>query len=284
MSFGRAASLLAVLFFANLIGTTMRHFFSLFFALTCLFANMEAQTKSVTDVSEFNSGKTSLKVGHIAFPPFYLENESGLDADVIKAVAERAGIKKVEFVLFPSLPDLVKSLNEGKIDVIANGIAETPHRSDHFLLSEPYYFKGGLGLLSHSSLPVKTSEDLKNRRIGVLTGSYPQKEWLPELGVPSRIIHAFDSINALVEAVKKREIDVAVSNYTVFRYYAFHSNDTLDATLVVHMPIVLLFKKGNVALQQTINEALESLWKDDSLYKIKARYLKPIGIEPAHMH
>jgi ABC-type amino acid transport substrate-binding protein len=260
----------------------MRHFFSVWLALiTFCVGKAGAQTSQNTQIPDLESGRSSLKVGHIDFPPFYLGNStSGLDAEIIRAVAERAGFKKVEFVQFKDLPDLFRSLNEGHINLIANGIVKTSLREQNFLLSVPYYLKGGLGFLYPKQLHIMSTDHLINRRIGVLKGSYPQTEWLSQLGISREFVYAFNNVNELVDAVKKNTIDVAVTNFTVCRYFAY-LDSTLASTLAVQMPIAYLLRKNDTALLQKLNVAIQSLWEDQTLYKIKTHYLSPLGIEPA---
>ncbi len=225
----------------------------------------------------------SLNVGHIDFPPFYINSGQelkGMDADIVRKAGERAGYSQVLFKNYNSLPELIGALNDGSIDIIVNGIISTPERKQKYLLSIPYYLNGGLGILySDESSDFKSPQDLKDHKVGVLLGSYPQTDWLQEQQVPKNDIKSYNTLAQLIAALNNKEVDVIVTNYTVCQYEKYLSKNKLKAQLLVSSPIVFLMPKNKIELQKKLNHALKTMWDDGSLYSIKKKYLQSIQIE-----
>src|SRR5262245_48771245 len=69
---------------------------------------------------------------------------TGMDRDIIRAVAHRLGIKKVEFKVMP-FSRLGQSLLDGTIDLIANNYWITPDRELLYAFTRPYFVRGGVG-------------------------------------------------------------------------------------------------------------------------------------------
>src|SRR5262245_34247502 len=100
-------------------------------------------------LATLRSGERSLVVGGVSdFGPFNVVAKdgrlAGMDRDIIRAVAERLGIKKVEFkvMLFSRLG---QSLLDGTIDLIANNFWITPDRERLYAFTRPYFVRGGVG-------------------------------------------------------------------------------------------------------------------------------------------
>ena len=82
--------------------------------------------------------------------------------------------------------------------------------------------------------------------------------------------------------MKNREVDVFVDNYIACRYQVYKNKPQLQmiANLAQPMEVAFMMRKQDIALQQSLNQALMSMWNDGSLYAIKMKYLAPIGIQP----
>jgi ABC-type amino acid transport substrate-binding protein len=241
------------------------------------------QTPTPTDVQKLATGEQTLKVGHILFPPFdetINGQATGMDIDIMREVAKRANIKKLAFVEFKSIQELMAALDKGEVNLVASGLFISPERKKKYLLTIPYYLGGGMGFLyvngQHS---FKTANDLQGYRIGALQHGYAENSWLPQHGISAQKVTGYPSLQELLQALKNGEIDVVVTNYTVSRYYA-SKDKQLAAYLVQPLGIAYDMRKQDSALQQSLNQALQSMSDDGSLYTIKLKYLAPIGIQP----
>lgn len=270
-------------------------FFLFHVTLTLLFVLVsqthanEKQNLIPIDVAELVSGQRILKIGHVKFPPFYIvENNElkGLDAEVIRAVAARCGFKPLKFIEYSNLPHLVSALNEGNIDLIANGIVETTQRAEKFSLTTPYYLRGGLGVLYFKGeKKFKTIADFKGYTLGVLTGSYPEHDWPIQEGIPLSSIQSYDTTIELIDALRQQEVDCVITNYTVCLYYQKnYVSDKFEATLIQEMPIVFMLRKQDAALKEKLNTVISEMWKDNTLFEIKKKYIEPLGLEPIKFH
>lgn len=225
-----------------------------------------------------NSGKSMidqqiLHVGHIFFPPFYTSKDEGMDADLVKAVAKQAQFKQVEFVQFPNLPELMLALNTGKIDVIANGIVMTPERQQQFLLSEPYYLKGGIGLLyDENKISYRSIQDLNQFKLGTLTGAY-SLVWIPQQKLTPKALKTYDSWDQLIDALKQSEVNGIIGNFTACRYEQ-QKQGKWKTVLLQNIPIVYVMRKDNIQLQQKLNQAIKILEQNRVLYNIQEKYLQ----------
>ena len=240
------------------------------------------QTLAPTDMQKLITGDQVLKVGHVNYAPFYVHNNghlTGLDVEAVKEAAKRARIKKVIFVEYDNLQKLIADLDQGKINLIATGILSTPERNQKYLLTIPYYRGGGIGFLYLAGQNnFKTLKDLQGLKIGITNYSYPQL-WLSQHGISGGNINVYPTVQAMIQALKERKIDIIINNYTFCRYEAA-MNKQMISYLVQPMNVVFMMRKQDNALQQSLNKALLSMWKDGSLYAIKVKYLVPIGVQP----
>ena len=106
--------------------------------------------------------KGTLVVGSSGDAPFaYIDqatNEfSGVDAEIIKEVGKRLGIKKVEMKLI-SFSELILNLNEGNIDIIADCMYIRADRAEQIYFGEIWYTQGG-GLLAAEDSTISGIED-----------------------------------------------------------------------------------------------------------------------------
>jgi ABC-type amino acid transport/signal transduction systems, periplasmic component/domain len=108
----------------------------------------------------------------VGFKPmgYYDDNGEiiGFDIDLAKEVATRMG---VELVLQPidwSAKEL--ELNNGKIDLIWNGMSVTPDRVENMNISKPYLANRMIIIVADGS-GIKTKADLAGKIVGVQAGS-----------------------------------------------------------------------------------------------------------------
>lgn len=236
--------------------------------------------------NKLQSGEETLNVGHYKhLPPFYFENSSagkqpGFGYEIFTEVAKKAGIKKINFIGFDNSVNLNQQLKEGKIDVIANSW-DLPGMRKHFLLTTPYYSKGGLSLLYYKDkVSFKTLQDLQNHFVGALQGGYASRYWLPSHGVAQSSIKNYAKIGQLFTALQSGDIDVAVIYYPLAKFAKNKSSD-MDVLLVEPINDVYALRKQDIALQNALNQAITDLSTEGALEKIVKVYLDPAEVVPA---
>ena len=143
-----------------------------------------------------------------------------------------------------------------------------------FLLTTPYYTKGGLSFLYFNKRAFQTVDDLKNATIGVFKHGYADHYWLPSHGIAKTSIQAFSSIKELMFALKDGDIDVAVVYYPLAQLAEQQLTDQFATTLIQPISDVYAMRKQDVALQKTLNQAIQTLTADGTI-KLQAQYLNP---------
>ncbi len=242
---------------------------------------MDMSIAPALNINKLQSGKETLNVGHYKqLPPFYFtnsnNNQPGFGHEIFSEVAKQAGIKNINFIGFDNATNLNQLLKEGKIDVIANSW-DLPGMRKQFLLTTPYYSKGGLSFLYFkNSGPFHSLADLKNHSIGVLKDGYAARYWLPAHSIaPSSSVKTYSSINDLMTALNEGEVDLAIVYYPLARYVQTQANNKLEVLLIQPINDVYAVRKQDTALQQILSQAINSLSAQGTLEKITKNYLDP---------
>src|SRR5262245_5137123 len=242
--------------------------------------------KAEPSLVNLRSGGRSLLVGGVSdYAPFNLVAAgrlTGMDREIIRAIAERLGIKKIDFKAMP-FSQLGSSLQDGRIDVIANNYWITPDREALCAFTMPYYVRGGVGSLwLEGAGPFDSAASMDGKRIGVFKGSYPEM-WARE-HVPTATIDAVDGTSTeLDDRLRSAQSDVIVGYYTRQRDVArkHEGGASYRTALLQPMKAAFAVRKGSGELRQAVDGVLKKMWADGSLTKIKRAYLDPLGIEPA---
>lgn len=108
-------------------------------------------SKTLTELRE----KGTLVVGSSGDAPFaYIDSKtgkfSGVDAEIIKEVAKRLGIKKVEMKQIP-FSELILNADSGKIDIICDCMYIRADRAKKVYFGDIWYTQGGGLLVSKNS-------------------------------------------------------------------------------------------------------------------------------------
>jgi len=227
-----------------------------------------------------------LLVGVIGdFRPFNFESKistgerSGMDHDIVISVASRLNISNVSFVSFPLFTDLYSALQNGEIDVIANNLWKTPFTEPLFSLSIPYYVKGGISSMWLKGRgPFNTTESLSGARVAIFKKG-PYIEAFARNSSPATLILESNS-SILFHLLLSGEIDAALGYFTQQRLDLTDRGDDIEHALIHPEKAVLGLRKSTNLLVE-VNDALDNMWEDGSLFRIKSKYLLPLGIEPA---
>jgi len=246
-----------------------------------------AQGQPEPTLALLRSGARPLVVGGVSeYTPFNIVGPdgqlTGMDREIIRAVAKRLGIKQVEFKTM-TFSELGKSLLDGKIDLIANNYWPTPDRERLYAFTMPYFVRGGVGSLwIEGTGPFDTAASMTGKRIAVIKGSYPEI-WARE-HVPTAIILPVDGTLAeLDDALRSGQVDLEVGFYTRQRGVVLKHKDGRGYKNALLQPMRATFavRKDSKELREALDGVLKEMWVDGSLNKIKRVYLDPLEIEPA---
>ena len=238
-------------------------------------------------LGKLRSGERPLVVGGVSdFGPFNLVAKdgrlTGMDRDIIRAAAERLGIKKIEFKAMP-FSRLGQSLLDGTIDLIANNFWITPDRERLYAFTRPYYVRGGVGSLWLAEAgPFDSAASMAGKRIATFKGSYPEA-WAREHVPTATIIPVDGTSTELDGTLRSKQADLVVGFYSRQKALARTGSGGVVYRTALLQPMQAAFavRKECEELHQAVDGTLEAMWADGSLNKIKRVYLDPLEIEPA---
>ena len=206
------------------------------------------------------------------FPPYeFREGDKivGIDVDIAGAIAKELGRELVvEDTKFDSV---IPAVQAGKADLAASGITITEDRKKTINFTIPYVEAAQVILVPAGS-EVKSTADLKGKRIGVQSGTTGDTYVAENVGEPDR----FDNPAVAVAALKSGKVDVVVCDKDPARVFA-----SKDATLkILDEPLTkeeyaIAISKANPELLAAANVVIQRLKDSGELARIIASYEKP---------
>lgn len=203
--------------------------------------------------------KGTISVGTNAqFPPFeFYPNDkiAGFDIELAQIIADKLEIKLViEDMNFNSLID---AINKNKIDLIISAMTITPERQSKVNFSNPYYTSNQVIMVTDKNESIKSIEDLKNKKIGVQTGTTGEQ-------IVSKIegakVSKYNTALAAIMDMKSANIDAIV--YDLEACKEFKENNPsikiIDGQFDKEQYAIAV-RKDDTELLNLINEVLEEI-------------------------
>lgn len=210
-----------------------------------------------------------------SYPPLAFSKDgqpTGAEADLARAVGKTLG-KKIVFVPM-KFPDLVPSLEAGKVDVVMSGLSITDERKEKIQFVDPYLRVGQMALIRADDLGRSVDPNeigAKDSRVGVKKGTTGEG-WAKE-NLANATIVSFDTVDEGVAALKADKVDYFVHDApTVWRLTGRF--DTRDDDLAgIYRPLTKEYlawavQKGDDVRAAQMEEALVSLRKSGQLREI----------------
>jgi len=228
----------------------------------------------------------TLRVGTSAgYPPLTFEKDgqlTGMEIDLAKAVGEQLGMP-VTFVETP-FEELISALNDGKFDVIMSGMSVTDERSHSVLFTDPYLDIGQMALIRTDDLVEWSRPESMlstSRTLGVKSGT--TGETFVTTTLPDASVKHFDSIDAAVDALKARQIDIFIHDApTIWRlgaeYEAWQSGLMGLYRPLTEEYLAWAVRRGDGELASALNKALETLKTDGTLNRLRTRWI-PVQVK-----
>lgn len=241
----------------------------------------EAGTEEAAASGDENASYTlkegKLMVGmEIGYPPMeYFDTDGatpiGFDVEVSKAVADYLGLE-IEYV-DTAWDGIFAGVNTDKYDVIFSCVSILPSRQEEFNISKPYVSNHTVLIVPDGS-EIDSRDALNGRSTAVqaeTTADDYMKEHADEIGVDlfqyDKVINCFDDLKA--GRVDSVFTDSVVANYYLgdeaTNYKTVWENDELE-------PIGFCAKKGNDALTEKLEEAIDALYADGTMTAIAEKY------------
>ena len=217
--------------------------------------------------------KGVLTVGSSGDSYAYIDQDTGefegIDAIIIKEVAKRLGIPKVEMSLI-SFSELIINLNEGNIDMITDGMYEKAERAEQIYYGNIWYTQGGMLVVPEdSTIDGQDSFDAKSTVVGFTEGTIWQgivEQW-QEDGLIKEARGTGDQSSSLT-ALQYGKIDAFLTDSTVmedmiqrtpdaFKGLKFAENYTDPEEAVGRISPSVSF--DNIAFMKEVNNVIEEL-------------------------
>ena len=223
------------------------------------------------------SNKDQIVVGmSMDFPPFeFIQNgkPAGFEVDLINEVGQILN-KKIKFIDI-DFPGIIGNLNAGKIDVGVSGFNITDERKKSVDFIDCYYYPK-IASLHHKNITINTEDDLKNKRIGVQTGT-TMESYLKKLQkkYPSMTIKSLTKNTLLIQELKLNRIDSLILendqaieftkvNPDLFTYTIFTDDNNECYSMIF---------KYKSSLKEPISDAINQLKASGRLKELENKWL-----------
>ncbi len=233
--------------------------------------------------SESDAGYTTIKDGvlmvamQIGYPPMEYFDEDGatpigFDVELAQALADAMGLE-LELV-DTSWDGIFSGVNTDKYDVIISGVSWTEDRSVNQLLSKTYVANAPVLVVANDS-EITDVTDLSGMKVAVqmeTTADYLMQSYVEDgvdldLRQYEKVINCFDDL-------KLGRVDAVCTDSVIAAYYL--GDDATNYKTVWQAeeaePMCMCFKKGNDALKDAVEAALDELKADGTVAEIAIKY------------
>jgi polar amino acid transport system substrate-binding protein len=213
----------------------------------------------------------TLRIGTLtdAPPNVYVKDGkfTGFDNDLMTAVAGKIGLKPT--FVGTDFSTLLAQVNSHKFDVGSSSITITEARKKTVDFTNGYDF-GYFGLDVPAGSPIKGFDQLKGKRVVVVQGTvqddYATKNGLNPVRVPD--------YNSALNQLRTKTSDAWIAPAEIGEKTAQDSKGkvVIAAKELSPAPTAFAVAKGNDALRQALNKALDQVIADGTWSKLQAQY------------
>ncbi|MEG6584825.1 substrate-binding periplasmic protein [Dendrosporobacter sp. 1207_IL3150] len=201
---------------------------------------------------------------------------SGVDAVIIKEIAKRLGINKVEMKQIP-FENLLIELNKGSIDMVTDAMYIKTERLEKALFTDVWYKEGEAVVVKKDS-SIQTKGDLKDKVVGGQKGTAfleVAQKWVTE--GKAKDIKIFGSQSELMMAVNTGKVDACVTDGIVAGY-TLKQDSSLNLRIVSPYEAEAAGKIGaalrfeDKEFNAEVNKVLNDMKKDGTLMNILQQF------------
>jgi len=217
----------------------------------------------------------------IGYPPMEFYDEDGktpigFDVDMGKAIAKKLGLEP-KFI-DTAWDGIFAGVNTGKYDCIMSSVTINPVRQEAHNFSRPYIGNTlAMVLLKDTKVSARTPEECEGLDVSFqseTTSDFFMME-LAEEGLvftPRR----YEKVMYCFDEMALGRVDVIITDLPVALDYVSRPNSPFEIVWESPEPeeFGVCMKKGNNALTEAINKALNELFADGTLQKISHKYFE----------
>lgn len=201
---------------------------------------------------------------------------SGIDAEIIKEIAKRLGINKVEMKQIP-FENLLVELNNNSVDMVTDGMYVKEERKKLALFTNIWYKEGEAVVIPKDS-KVSSKADLKNLVLGGQKGTAfleTAQKWQQAGQVKE--VKVFGSQSELMLAVNTGKIDACITDGMVAGYTLSQDSSLSLKILSPYEPeasgmVAAAVRKDDTSLAEAVNEKLDEMKEDGTILKLLEKY------------
>ena len=226
----------------------------------------------VLSLSATALAKEKIYVGTNAeFPPFeYLEDGTitGFDMDLVQEIGKLvdADIKIVDMAFDGLLP----ALQMKKVDLVIAGMTANEERMKTVSFTQPYYTASQVIILKEGNTSIKSFDDLKGRRVGVMLGFTGDMVVSEIDGVK---IERFNAAYAGIMALKADKIEAVVLDSEPAKNYVAQNKGLVLADADAEQEeYAIAVRKNDKALLEKVEKALSELKENGTYDKLIQKY------------
>ncbi|MBM6822492.1 basic amino acid ABC transporter substrate-binding protein [Fusobacterium mortiferum] len=226
----------------------------------------------VLSLSATALAKERIYVGTNAeFPPFeYLENGkiTGFDIELMNEIGKvlNADIKIQDMAFDGLLP----ALQLKKVDVVIAGMTATEERMKTVAFTQPYYIASQVIIVKEEDNSIKSFEDLKGKRVGVMLGFTGDTVVSEIEGVK---IERFNAAYAGIMALKADKADAVVLDSEPAKNYVKQNPGLkLAEADAAKEEYAIAIRKNDKALLEKIEKALTEIKANGTYDKLIEKY------------
>ncbi|MCQ2009781.1 ABC transporter substrate-binding protein [Sporolactobacillus sp. STSJ-5] len=243
-----------------------------------------SSSSKTTDTLAAAKKKGVLVVGSSNDAPFAFIDQktkkfTGIDAEIIKEVAKRLGIPKVEMKQ-TKFENLLLELNNKNIDLVTDAMYINPQREKIAKFTTIWYTEGEAFVIPKNS-PIKSVNDLKDKVVGAQKGTafYDFANKLKKEGKIKQI-NVFGSQADLLLAANTGKIDALVTDGAVAAYSLKQDPSLKLKILDPYTPqasgnIGAAARKGDTKLVNAINKQINILKENGFIKNLLKKYGMP---------
>lgn len=204
------------------------------------------------------------------YPPFESIGDNGerigFDIDLLKAVAEKMGVKiqwaTMEFSV------IVSAAQSGQVDLGFSGLSITEERRGQVLFSDPYAASGQV-IVVRKGAGIKGAADLNGKKIAVQLGTTGEQQ---ADKIEGATVIKPESYNIAFMMLNNKAADAVIADISVADEFIKRGEYERAGEPLSFEEFAALTRKGNDALIGEVNKALKALKEDGTLDKLVKKW------------
>ena len=232
-----------------------------------------SEAASAAELTTVTPGKLTMST-NAAFPPYESTDDNGnfvgIDIDVAAAIAEKLGLElQVDDMDFDAA---LLAAQNNQSDMVMAGVTVTEDRQLVMDFSDSYA-TGIQSIIVKEDSDVATPDDLADKMIGTQRGTTGYIYCSDDFG--DEHVTPYDDGLTAVQALVNGQVDaVVIDNAPAKEFVAANPGLKILDTAYAEEDYAIGVAKGNTAMLDAINGALEELKNDGTLQAIIDKYIK----------